>query len=132
MTNSGYRTRDIQVSALDHAARDGYATRESRADGALDHRLLLRPAALAMSVAVLILLALLLAPSGFDSGPVATAAQQVYRVGFLSQGQPPKAYLEALQADLREQGYVQGRNLVWESRWPAPVPRQNLAVGASA
>jgi putative ABC transport system substrate-binding protein len=41
---------------------------------------------------------------------------RVYRIGFLSQGQPPKAWVEALQEGLRERGYVQGRNLVWEFR----------------
>jgi putative ABC transport system substrate-binding protein len=67
-------------------------------------------------------LAFLLAPGGFVSGPVGDAhAQQqpagkVYRIGFLSQGQPPKAFLEALQQGLRERGYVEGRNLVWEFR----------------
>ena len=56
---------------------------------------------------------LLLAP------PRAAEAQptgKVYRIGFLSQGQPPKAFLEALQQGLRERGYAEGRNLVWEFR----------------
>ena len=51
--------------------------------------------------------------------PLATEAQQagkVYRIGFLSQGEPPKAWVEALQQGLRERGYVEGRNLVWEFR----------------
>ena len=51
--------------------------------------------------------------------PLAAAAQQagkVYRIGFLSQGQPPKAWVEALQQGIRERGYVEGRNLVWEFR----------------
>ena len=43
-------------------------------------------------------------------------ADKVYRIGFLSQGQPPKAYMEALREGLRERGYAEGRNLVWESR----------------
>jgi len=43
-------------------------------------------------------------------------AGKVYRIGLLSQGQPPKAYLEPLQQDLRARGYVEGRNLVWEFR----------------
>jgi putative ABC transport system substrate-binding protein len=56
------------------------------------------------------------------SGPVCDVqAQQqhagkVYRIGFLSQGQPPKAYFEPLQQDLRARGYAEGRNLVWEFR----------------
>ena len=40
----------------------------------------------------------------------------VYRIGFLSQGPPPQAYMEALKQGLREHGYVEGRNLVWEVR----------------
>jgi putative ABC transport system substrate-binding protein len=51
--------------------------------------------------------------------PLAAQAQQagkVHRIGFLSQGQPPKAWVEALQQGLREQGYVEGGNLVWEFR----------------
>jgi len=53
------------------------------------------------------------------AAPLAVEAQQagkVYRIGFLSQGQPPKAFLEALQQGLRELGYAEGRNLVWEFR----------------
>jgi putative ABC transport system substrate-binding protein len=49
----------------------------------------------------------------------AAKAQQsgkVCRIGFLSQGPPPRAWLEALQQGLRERGYVEGRNLVWEFR----------------
>jgi putative ABC transport system substrate-binding protein len=34
----------------------------------------------------------------------------------LSQGQPPKAFVEAIQEGLRERGYVEGGNLVWEFR----------------
>ena len=80
----------------------------------------LRHAAMAVRVGVLVLLAFLSAPASFVSGPVGDAhAQQqpagkVYRIGFLSQGQPPKAFLEALQQGLRERGYAEGRNLVWE------------------
>jgi len=43
-------------------------------------------------------------------------AGKVYRIGFLSQGQLPKVNFEALQQGLRERGYVEGRNLVWELR----------------
>jgi putative ABC transport system substrate-binding protein len=70
---------------------------------------------------VLLLLAFLSTPATFG-GPVGHAhAQQqpagkVYRIGLLSQGQLPKAFLEALQEGLRERGYVEGRNLVWEVR----------------
>jgi putative ABC transport system substrate-binding protein len=44
------------------------------------------------------------------------ATGKVYRLGFLSQGQPPKGWVEALQEGLRERGYAEGRNLVWELR----------------
>jgi putative ABC transport system substrate-binding protein len=56
---------------------------------------------------------------GFLGAPLVAEAQpvaKVYRIGFLSQGQPPNAFLEALQQGLRELGYAEGRNLVWEFR----------------
>jgi putative ABC transport system substrate-binding protein len=56
---------------------------------------------------------------GLFAAPLAAQeykAGKVYRIGFLSQGQPPKAFLEALQQSLRERGYAEGRNLVWEFR----------------
>ena len=56
---------------------------------------------------------------GIVAAPVAAAAQQaakVHRIGFLRQGPPPKAWIEALQQGLRERGYVEGRNLAWEFR----------------
>lgn len=68
----------------------------------------------------LVLLAFLSARAGF--GPTTTAEAQdqpsgkVYRIGFLSQGQPPKVYMDALRQGLRERGYAEGRNLVWEMR----------------
>jgi len=83
----------------------------------------LRHAAMAARVGVFVVLAFLSAPSSFVSGPVGDAhAQQqppgtVYRIGFLSQGQPPKAFLEVRQQGLRERGYAEGRNLVWEFRF---------------
>ena len=73
-------------------------------------------------VGVLVILVVLSARASFVSGPVGDAhAQQqaagkVYRIGFLSQGQPPKAFLEALQQGLRERGDAEGRNFVWEFR----------------
>jgi hypothetical protein len=78
---------------------------------------------MAVRVGAFVLLAFLSAPASFVSGPVGDAhAQQqpagkVYRIGFLSQGAPPKAYLEALQQGLRERGYAEGRNLLWEFRF---------------
>ena len=56
---------------------------------------------------------------GLLVAPLAAGAQpagKVYRIGFLSQGQPVKAALEALQQGLRERGYAEGRNLIWEFR----------------
>lgn len=87
-----------------------------------NHRGRLPRTASALRVGALVLFVLLSAPGNFLSGPVRDAhAQQqppgkVYRIGFLSQGQPPKAWVDALQEGLRERGYVEGRNLVWEFR----------------
>jgi putative ABC transport system substrate-binding protein len=78
---------------------------------------------MALSVCAFVLVWFLSAPASVVPGPVANAqAQQqpagkVYRIGFLRQGQPPKAWIEALQQGLRERGYVEGRNLVWEFRF---------------
>jgi putative tryptophan/tyrosine transport system substrate-binding protein len=82
----------------------------------------LRHAAMAVRVGAFVLLAFLPALASIVSGLVGDAqAQQqpagkVYRIGFLSQGQSPKGYFEAIQQALRERGYVEGRNLVWELR----------------
>src|SRR5713101_4561489 len=90
---------------------------------ALDCELRLRHAAMAVRVGAFVLFGVLWASTSFVSGPVGDAhAQQqpagkVYRIGFLSQGAPPKAYLEALQHGLRERGYAEGRNLLWEFRF---------------
>jgi putative tryptophan/tyrosine transport system substrate-binding protein len=90
---------------------------------ALDCGLRLRHAAMAVRVGAFVLLAFLSGPASFVFWPVGDAhAQQqpagkVYRIGFLSQGAPPKGYLEALQQGLRERGYAEGRNLLWEFRF---------------
>jgi ABC-type uncharacterized transport system substrate-binding protein len=80
----------------------------------------LRHAAMAVRVGALLTFLSALASLVFGPGGDAYAQQQpagkVYRIGFLSQGQPPKAFLEALQQGLRERGYAEGRNLVWEFR----------------
>jgi len=87
-----------------------------------DRRRRLRHAAMVVRVGLLVLFAFLSPPATVGAGPVGPAyAQQqpagkVYRIGFLSQGQLPKAYVEALQQGLRERGYAEGRNLVWELR----------------
>lgn len=82
----------------------------------------LRHAAMAVHVSVLVLVAVLSALASFVSGPVGDVqAQQqpagkVYRIGVLSQEQLPEVQFQALQQGLRERGYVEGRNFVWELR----------------
>jgi putative tryptophan/tyrosine transport system substrate-binding protein len=56
--------------------------------------------------------AVMVAPLGAE----AQQAGKMWRIGFLSQGQPPKAWLDALQQGLRERGYIEGRNVTWEFR----------------
>ena len=51
--------------------------------------------------------------------PLAAEAQpagKVARIGFLRPGQPPKTFVEAFQQGLREQGYVEGQNVLIEYR----------------
>jgi len=53
-------------------------------------------------------------------GPLAVAAQplgQVYRIGILSTDPPPARLWEPLLDGLRERGYREGRNLVFERRF---------------
>jgi putative ABC transport system substrate-binding protein len=62
---------------------------------------------------------------GLLAAPLAAEAQQpgkIYRIGFLSLGSPPTSVtpssgIEAFRQRLREFGYVEGRNVVIESRW---------------
>jgi len=60
--------------------------------------------------------------------PLAAGAQQsdkIYRIGFLRLGPPPATWFENLQAGLRELGYVEGQNLVFEygiAETPAQLP----------
>ena len=55
--------------------------------------------------------------------PLGAFAQQppvkVWRIGFLHLGSPPTSgqRLEALRAGLRDLGYVEGKNIIIESRW---------------
>jgi len=52
--------------------------------------------------------------------PLAAAAQppgKVYRIGFLSTNPPPAPVWDALLDGLRERGYSEGRNLVFEHRF---------------
>ena len=89
---------------------------------AFDCGLRLRHAAMAARGGVSVLLAFLPVLASSVSELIGDAQAQpqpagkVYRIGLLSQGQPPKAYVEALQQGLRERGYAEGRNLVWELR----------------
>jgi ABC-type uncharacterized transport system substrate-binding protein len=106
-----------------HSGREEFVTeRPSGGSCFLGQWLRRRPAAMAVRAGALVLLALRVSAASFVSEPVGDAqAQQqpagkVYRIGFLSQGQPPKAFIGALQEGLRERGYVEGRNLVWELR----------------
>ena len=52
--------------------------------------------------------------------PVATRAQQprkVWRLGVLEPGAPPAPFLEAVRDGLRDLGYMEGRDIVFEVRW---------------
>jgi putative tryptophan/tyrosine transport system substrate-binding protein len=67
------------------------------------------------AIALIIPLAL-----GLLVAPLATEAQQagkVYRIGFLSTNPPPAHVWEALMDGLRERGYSEGQNLVFERRF---------------
>jgi len=57
---------------------------------------------------------------GAAAWPLAVRAQQrrkVWRVGALQPGVPPDPLLEAIKDGLRDLGYVEGRDLVFEPRW---------------
>jgi putative ABC transport system substrate-binding protein len=66
-----------------------------------------------------VVLAVLSALAAFLCWPAADirAQQRVYRIGLLSQGQPPKTYIDGLKQGFRELGYNEGQNLVWELRF---------------
>jgi len=50
---------------------------------------------------------------------IAQPAGKVWRVGFLGLGSGPNEFVVAFHEQLRSLGYVEGRNLVIEYRWPA-------------
>ena len=59
-------------------------------------------------------------PAAVLVAPVVAEAQQagkVWRIGLLRAAPWPKTFLEAFEQGLREQGYVDGRNVVIESRF---------------
>ena len=66
-----------------------------------------------VALIVILTLGLLLAPLAAEAQP----AGKVYRVGFLGGAGPSPPLLEALRAGLRDRGYVEGRNLAFESRY---------------
>ena len=52
--------------------------------------------------------------------PLAAAAQppgKVYRIGYLGTNPPPAHQRDALLDGLRERGYIEGRNIVFERRF---------------
>jgi putative ABC transport system substrate-binding protein len=81
-----------------------------------------RRPAISIRVVVLVFLHLFAPASLVAWAAVAVHAQRsqagsVYRIGFLRAGPPPKTWVEALQQGLREQGYIDGQNLVVEYRF---------------
>jgi putative tryptophan/tyrosine transport system substrate-binding protein len=66
-----------------------------------------------VGVMVPLALSMLVAPLVAEAQPVG----QVYRIGFLSTNPPPARAWEALLDGLRERGYREGQNLVFERRF---------------
>jgi putative tryptophan/tyrosine transport system substrate-binding protein len=69
-----------------------------------------------LALLLILALTLLLAPLAAEAQP----ATQVYRIGRLGSGNPPvepNPSMEAFRQGLRELGYVEGQNLVLESRY---------------
>jgi len=65
--------------------------------------------------------------------PLASFAQQpakIHRVGFLRTSAPPASYLEAFREGLKELGYVEGKNVVFDSRWADGTIEQLPALAA--
>jgi putative tryptophan/tyrosine transport system substrate-binding protein len=58
---------------------------------------------------------------GAAAWPLAARAQQpagrIWRLGILSPAAPPDPLVEAIRQRLRELGYIDGRNIVFEYRW---------------
>jgi putative ABC transport system substrate-binding protein len=74
---------------------------------------------LTMRVVTVVVLAILAAPLASE----AQQAGRMYRIGYLLDGKPPdqtpSPALRALEETLRDLGYVEGRNLVFERRFAA-------------
>jgi putative ABC transport system substrate-binding protein len=74
--------------------------------------------------------------SGLLATPFAAEAQQgakVYRVGVLWHAESREGeglIFEGLMAGLRERGYVEGRNIVLEHRFPAEIPERFRSMAA--
>jgi len=64
---------------------------------------------------------LLVTLGGAAAWPLAARAQQtagrIWRLGVLSPAAPPDPLVEAMRLRLRELGYIDGRNIVFEYRW---------------
>ena len=72
-------------------------------------------------------LILLLTPLATEAQP----AEKVYRIGELNSGSPPRSPLaEAFWQGLRERGYVEGRNVIVESRWAQGKPERLPSLAA--
>lgn len=62
---------------------------------------------------------------GLLAAPPVAEAQRVKRIGFLRVGQPPQPFLAGFRQGLREQGLIEGRNVVIEwglAQSPARLP----------
>ena len=62
---------------------------------------------------------------GVAAWPIATGAQQparVPRIGWITIGRPAGSeFFEAFRQGLRQLGYVEGRSVIIEPRWPADI-----------
>src|SRR5262245_8609923 len=67
----------------------------------------------AVGCLVTLILSLLVAPLAAEAQPPG----KVYRIGFLGTAPPPARVWDVLLDGLRERGYVEGRNLVFERRF---------------
>jgi putative ABC transport system substrate-binding protein len=64
-------------------------------------------------ILICLLATILLATVSF----VEAQQHKVYRIGFLSGGAPPESNIAAFRQGMRELGYVEGQNLLFEFRW---------------